>query len=214
MAQDVLYRNNGSGWSKSQCKRFSSTGMSDGVVKNSNGSSWDENYPMEQEYTATFNCQWTQGYNGNGIKLDSATWGDNLYVGDDSSGPKGMRSYIGYDGDAIADFIAGGRVTSVVFYVNLYKTSLNGSPDVHFRPMSLKSAPSSWTDSTVQSGEDVNKHFPNKGYGGYAISAPTTFVNENFQGIALYPYYATAEDAGRFTGKSGYANKLVIKVVK
>ena len=72
-----------------------------------------------------------------GIKLDPATWGDDLFTGDTI----GFQSMLGFDKNDIQTFVADGSITSVKLLINLKSTSLNGSPDVYFCPHVYSSVP-------------------------------------------------------------------------
>lgn len=215
MTKGVLYKFNATTWSKSQSKKMSATAITDGKVRHANATTWYDNYPMEQEYTQLFNVTWTQGYNGSGVKLDPATWGDDLFTGDTVD----FHSMLGFDKTAIQNFVANGSILSVKMVINLKDTSTNGSPDVYFCPHVYSSAPSSldlnnWNKSYLSSFQ-----FPNKQVGGYWITLTKDHIkNPNtgvfFNGIAMYAHTATAEDSGRWNGKSSYTSKLEIKVLK
>jgi hypothetical protein len=215
MSDGVLYKANATTWSKSQSKKFNATTISDGNIKHANASAWFKNYPMEQEYTQNFSVQWTQGYNGSGIKLDPATWGDDLFTGD----TVGFQSMLGFDKNAIQSFVGNGQILSVKLHINLKSTSTNGSPDVYFCPHVYASLPSSLNLSNWNKNYRSSFHFPNKAYGGYWVDLTKDHIKNPstgafWNGIAMYGFTNTAEDSGRWTGKSGYNSELQIKVLK
>src|SRR3982751_4855669 len=111
MSDGVLYKSNGTTWTKSQAKRFDGVNMHDGVVKHSNGTTWYDNYPMEQVYTQKFNMTWCNGYNGSGVKLDPATWGDQPRSG----GSVNFQGLWGFDRTAMKNFVSTGVVQSIKF---------------------------------------------------------------------------------------------------
>src|SRR3954462_12657519 len=101
MSDGVLYKASATAWTKSTCKKFSATGVEDGIVKHASATAWYKNYPMEQVYEQYFNVTWTHGYNGSGVKLDDATWGDHPRSGDATSNFYGLW---GFDTTAIKSF--------------------------------------------------------------------------------------------------------------
>lgn len=215
MGKGVLWKANNTTWSKSQAKKFNDNAMSDGKVLHSNGVTWYENYPMEQEFTQDFPCTWTQGYTSGGTKLWAPSWGDHIYSG----GGDGFKSFIGFDRNAIQNFVGSGQILYVKLLINLKETSLNGSPIVNFYPHDYGSAPASWSGSGINTNYNSQHSFPNKAYGGYwkdltanHVKNPSTGVF--FQGIAVMPKSNTEWDWAVFNGKASYSSKLQIKVLK
>ena len=215
MGKGELLKANATAWSKSQSSKMSATAITDGKVQHANASTWYDNYPMVQEWEWDFGVQWTQGYNASGVKLDPATWGDDLFTGD----TVGFQSMLGFDKTAIQNFVAAGEILSVKLLINLKSTSLNGSPDVYFVPHTYSSIPSSLNRDNWNENYKSSYKFPNKSYGGYWIDLTKNHifhpsVGFYFNGIGMYGFTNTAEDSGRWNGRSSFNSLLRIKVLK
>lgn len=217
MGKGVLYKCNGTTWSKSQAKDTSNTSdiWDNGLIKHSDGTSWFDNYPMEQLYEQTFNATWTQGYQGDGVALYNGTfWEHDLVVGD----PLNFRSLIGFNRSAIQAFIQGGTVTQLQLLINLKSASTDGKADVYFGKHSYDTEPATYTGQGDW-GDQAHKQFPVQGLGGYWISLnPTQATQANgitaISGIAMRAATATAEDMARFNGTTTFTTQLKIKVLK
>jgi hypothetical protein len=217
MGKGVLWKANTSAWSKTICKKFTTTTMSDGKIRHADTSNWYDNYPMEQSYTETFNATWSQGYNGSGTPLDAGVWQGNIITGS-TTNYKGM---FGFNQSAIQNFISGGTVTQLKLLINCYETTANGSPDVTIGKHSYSSKPSgSWNGSTnADWGDFSSLHVPNQALGGYWVTLkPTQATLANMTtaigGIALRGATATNEDMGKFNGVSSFTTQLQITVLK
>lgn len=219
MADKSLKVGNGSAWYEKTVSAKNGTSANERTVKVGNGSSWYVNYPRIKEYSAFFDCTFTQGYNLNNVKLDPPTWGDGIYTG----GSAGMKSLIGFNKNDIAAFVAGGTITQVVLLINLETTSLNGHPTVNFVPHAFDSYPPQWDDYGINTSYLTQYTFPNRsespGLGGWWKTLTANHIinpyNGNyFSGIAVKPAANTEEDYGKFTGKSNFNSQLKIFVMK
>jgi hypothetical protein len=217
MGKGVLWKANTSTWSKTICKKFTTSTMSDGKVRHADTTTWYDNYPMEQYFTETFNATWSQGYNGSGTALDAGVWQGNIITGS-TTNYKGM---FGFNQSAIQNFISGGTVTELKLLINCYETTANGSPDVTIGKHSYSSKPSgSWNGSTnADWGDYSSLHVPNQQLGGYWVTLkPTQATLANMStaigGIALRGATATNEDMGKFNGVNSFTTKLQITVLK
>ena len=217
MGKGVLWKANTSTWSKTICKKFTTSTMSDGKIRHADTTNWYDNYPMEQYFTETFNATWSQGYNGSGTALDAGVWQGNIITGS-TTNYKGM---FGFNQSAIQNFISGGTVTELKLLINCYETTANGSPDVTIGKHSYSSKPSgSWNGSTnADWGDYSSLHVPNQQLGGYWVTLkPTQATLANMStaigGIALRGATATNEDMGKFNGVNSFTTKLQITVLK
>ena len=102
MSDGVLYKFNASTWSKSVAKKFNATTVSDGQVKHANATTWYKNYPMETLQTQTFHATWSNGWRGDGVKLDLGVWNHNILVGS----PTNYMGMYGFDKTAIQNFLS------------------------------------------------------------------------------------------------------------
>lgn len=219
MSDGVLYKANATTWSKSVAKKFNASGIEDGVVKHANASTWFKNYPMEQYYTQTFSATWSQGWRGDGVRLDDGVWQGNILVGSTT----GFRGMLGFNQGAIQAFLGSGsfgNVTSAKLWINCYETSTNGSPDVQIGKHSYSSKPAgSWNGENTDYGDMSTLHVPNQALGGYMITLhPTQITLANgitaIGGIALRAEANTDENYGKFNGVSSYNSQLEITVLK
>src|SRR3982750_308556 len=101
MAKGELLKANASAWSESQCQKMNATIASGGKVQHANASTWFDNYPMVGETTATFTATWSQGFRGDGVRLDDGVWQGNVLVAS-TTDYKGM---FGFDKNAIQAFL-------------------------------------------------------------------------------------------------------------
>lgn len=222
MGKGVIYKCNGSTWSKSTVQdtgNTTSTTWDAGLIKHCNGSTWYDNYPMEQSYTQTFNATWSQGWKGDGTRLDEGVWNENILTGSTT----GFRGMLGFNQSAIQAFLGTGdygNVTSARLLINCYETTLNGAPDVQIGKHSYKSLPSgTWTGQNTDWGDLSTLHVPNKATGGYWITLKNTQITQidkktAIGGFSLRGASNTDEDMGKFSGVKTYTSKLEITVLK
>jgi hypothetical protein len=217
LSDGVLYKANATTWSKSQSKKMNASAISDGQVRHANATTWFDNYPMEQVFTQEFDVVWTQAYNGSGVKLDAATWGDHPRCGDSAN----FQGLFGFDRTAIANFISGGVVQSVKFSCRFDDPSHAGSPTVNFCPHIYTSKPTTWSSSQLNKNYKATSQFLQTG-ADYTrtITLPTgALTNVNMAGVAIYATTA-AGDSARFAGKttshdlSWFNSSLEIQVLK
>jgi hypothetical protein len=215
MSKGVLYKANGSAWSKSQAKKGNGSVMSATVVKHSNGSTWYDNYPMEQLYTDKFTATWSQGWIWNGTRLDDTAWYNRIIVGSST----GYRGMYGFKQSDIAAFIGNGVVQSARLHLNCYETTTNGAPDVQFGKHSYTSEPAgTWTGQNVDWTNYSSLHVPNKATGGYWVTLnPSQIRMSNgaaLGGIALRAASNTDENMGKFSSYTDFTTELEITVLK
>jgi hypothetical protein len=219
MADGVLYKANATTWTKSQAKKFNAATMTDGQVRHANATTWYDNYPMEQYYTKTFNATWSQGWRGDGVRLDDGVWKGNVLVGSTT----GFRGMFGFDQAAIQAFLGPakyGNVTSARLLINCYETTTNGSPDVAIGKHSYSSKPAgTWTGQNTDYGNGATLHVPNGATGGYWVTLPNATITlvdgyTAIGGIALKATSNTDENHGKFSGVSSFTTKLEITVLK
>ena len=220
MSDGVLYKANATTWTKSQNKKSNATTISDGQVKHANATTWFKNYPMEQAYTQTFNATWSNGWRGDGVKLDLGVWNHNILVGSTTN----YMGMFGFDKTAIQNFLKPntdfGGVTSAKLYIYCYETTTNGAPDVLIGKHSYTAEPSgTWSGANTDYGNGTLLHVPNQGLGEYIVTLPNAQITladkrTAIGGIAMKGQTATDENHGKFKGFNTYTTKLVITVVK
>jgi hypothetical protein len=217
MSKGVLYKANGSAWSKSQAMKGNGDYMTKGKIMHSNGTTWYDNFPMEEYFTREFPVTWSQGYKVDGTPLHDTAWYGNIITGSTTN----YRGMLGFNQGEINSFISGGTVTSAKLLINCYETTLNGSPDVVIGKHQYTSEPaegSYWNGETnAYWGDYSTLHVPNKKTGGYWVTlkpSQITFNGKAIGGIALRGASATAEDMGKFSGKNQFTSKLQITVLK
>lgn len=218
MSDGVLYKSNGTTWTKSVCKRSEAgTSIVDGVLKHSNGVTWYDNYPMEQVYTQSFSVVWTQAYNGSGVKLDTGTWGDHPRSGDSAN----FQGLFGFDRTAMVDFVEGGVIQSIKITVMFDDPSHAGNPTVNFCPHTYTSKPTTWSSANLNKTYKTTSQFNQTG-SNYTrtITLPDgAWLGGNMGGIAIYGTTAAA-DSARFAGKTTshdmtwYNTQLELQVLK
>lgn len=215
----MLYKANTTTWNKTIAKKFNTANMSDGKVRHADATTWYDNYPMETYVTQTFNATWSQGWIGNGTRLDDGVWQGNILTASTSN----YRGMLGFDKAAIQAFLGAGvfgNVTSAKLWINCYETTVNGSPDVTIGKHSYSSKPNgTWTGENTDFGDSSSLHVPNGATGGYMINLnPTqlTFTDgySAVGGFVLMGASATNEDHGKFNGVNSYTSKLEITVLK
>ena len=220
MTKGVLYKCNGSAWTKSLAKKCNGSSWTDGKVRHCDGSAWYDNYPMETLQTQQFSATWSQGYLGSGTPLDDGVWQGNIITGSTTN----YRGMFGFNQSAIQSFLGSGQfgnVQSARLLINCYETTVNGSPDVVIGKHSYTSEPSgSWNGSTnADWGDSSTLHVPNGQLGGYWITLnPTQITMANgttaIGGIALRGATALNEDMGKFNGVSSFNTILEVTVLK
>lgn len=217
MSDGVLYKANGSVWTKSLARKAQGSIYTDTVVKHANGSVWYDNFPMEQVYTQKFNVVWTQAYNGSGVKLDPATWGDHPRSGDSVN----FQGLFGFDRTAMLNFVEGGVVQALKFTCMFDDPSHAGNPTVNFCPHIYASKPTSFSSTYINKNYKATSQFNQTG-ANYTrtINLPlTAWNNVNFCGVAIYGTTAAA-DSARFAGKTtshslnAYTSQVEIQVLK
>ena len=217
MADGVLYKSSASGWSKTVCKKSSASGWTDGKVQHSNGSNWFDNYPMEQLYESYFNVQWTQGYNGAGVKLDAGTWGDHPKSGDSID----FKGVWGFDRAAMQSFVGNGVIQQIKLEIKLQDPGHQGNPDVWFAPHTYTSKPAPWNEANVFTEHQVKSTFVQTGG---AITRWITFPPAAWMGGNLAGFRADgaaeASDSATFAGKTtshgitAFNSRIYIQVLK
>ena len=217
MSDGVLYKANATAWTKSQSKKANATVVSDGNVKHANATTWFKNYPMEQVFTQSFGVVWTHAYNGSGVQLDPATWGDHPRAGDSVN----FQGLFGFDRSAMQTFVGTGVIQSIKFTCMFDDPSHAGNPIVNFAPHVYTAKPSSYNgvnanknfsaqSTFVQSGADYTR----------TITLPIgAWLSGNMGGILIYAD-ATAGNSVRFAGKTtshtlnAYNSIIEISVLK
>jgi hypothetical protein len=219
MGKGVLYKSNGSSWSKSLARKANDSRVADTIVKHSDGSSWYDNFPMEQYYTKTFIATWSQGWRGDGVRLDDGVWKGNILVGSTTN----FRGMLGFNKNDIQAFLGPnkfGNVTSARLLINCYETTTNGSPDVQIGKHSYASKPAgTWTGQNSDWGDLSSLHVPNQALGGYWVTLKPTQITlaDGYTAIGGFSFRAEAatnENHGKFNGVSSFASKLEVTVLK
>lgn len=220
MTKGVLYKFNASTYSKSFAKKYNGNAESDGKVMHGNASTMFDNYPMEQEFTQTFDVKWSNGWRGDGVKLDKGVWQTNILVGSTTN----YMGMYGFDKNAIQAFLAPnkdfGGVTKALLYVNCYETTTNGSPDVLIGKHSYASeVAGTWNGQNTDYGDSSKLHVPNQALGGYQVTlnpSQITLADRRtaIGGIAIKGETATSENHGKFNGVNSYNTRLIITVLK
>jgi hypothetical protein len=220
MSDGVLYKMNATTASKSQSKKMNATTVSDGKVRHANATTWYDNYPMEKEYTQTFKAIWSNGWRGDGVKLDETAWYSHVLTGSET----GFRGMYGFDKNAIQAFLHPdklfGGVTEAKFHLHCYETTLNGSPDVVIGKHSYTSEPSgTWTGQNTDYGDSSSLHVPNQAIGGYWVTLKPSQITMSDKytaigGIAMKGQSNTDENMGKFSSYSAFDTELIITVLK
>jgi hypothetical protein len=219
MGKGVLYKYNGSAESKSLCNRYNGITQYNGKIMHSDNTQMYDNYPMEQYITKTFYATWSQGWLGNGTRLDEGVWQQNILVGSTT----GFRGMLGFDKNAIQAHLGPntfGNVTSAKLWINCYETTTNGSPDVQIGKHSYTSKPAgTWTGQNTDFGDYAPLHVPNQALGGYMINLNPTQITladgrTAIGGFALRAEANTSENHGKFNGVKTYASRLDVTVLK
>jgi hypothetical protein len=220
LGKGVLYKYNATTESKSQNKKFNATTQLDGKVQHASATTIYDNYPMETEQTKTFSAIWSNGWRGDGVKLDVGVWNHNVLVAS-------TTNYMGMWGFNKADIQAWlkpntdfGGVTRAWLYVNCYETTTNGSPDVLIGKHSYSSEPAgTWNGQNTDYGNNASLHVPNQALGGYVVALPTQFMTladrrTAIGGVAMKGATAEAENHGKFNGYNTYNVRLEVTVLK
>ncbi|HSW76119.1 MAG TPA: hypothetical protein VLG50_03700 [Candidatus Saccharimonadales bacterium] len=214
MSDGVLYKANASTWSKSVSKKFGSNWVDDGVVKHANASTWFKNYPMEQEYEQYFSSTWSKAYQSAGIPLDTGVWGDQLWSG--GSQMQG-KTLIGFDKNAINNFVAAGQLLDIQIIINLEPYTHNGNGTAYFAPHQYTAQPSHFDWVNINQNYITSKTFIKGAWGGYWIDLPNTVytaMNASMGGICIYSNDNSDVNSLQFTGRSGYNTQLYVRVLK
>jgi len=219
LGKGVLWKANTIDWTKTFAKKFNATTMTDGKVRHADTANWYDNYPMEQYFTQTFDATWSQGWIGNGTRLDDGVWQGNILTASTSN----YRGMLGFNQGAIQAFLGSGNfgnVTNAKLWINCYETTTNSSPDVLFGKHFYSSEPSgTWTGQNVDWGDQSSLHVPNQALGGYMVNLNPSQITLSDRytaigGFALRGATATNEDHGKFNGVNSYTSKLEITVLK
>lgn len=220
MAKGELLKANATIWSKSQCQKMNATTFSDGKVHHANATTWFDNYPMEAPQTKTFTATWSQGFRGDGVRLDDGVWKGNILTAS-TTDYKGM---LGFNKNDIQAWLGSGEfgdVLSARLLINCYETSANGAPDIQIGKHSFASEPSgNWDGKTnADWGDDTLFHINNNATGGYWITLNPTQITladkkTAIGGIAIRGQSATNENHAKFNGVSSFDSKLEITVLK
>lgn len=219
MGKGVLWKATTNTWSKTFCKKFTTNAMFDGKVRHADTTNWYDNYPMEQLVSQKFDATWSQGWIGNGTRLDDGVWQGNILTASTSN----YRGMFGFNQGAIQAFLGSGEfgnVQSARLWINCYETTTNGSPDIQIGKHSYSSKPAgTWTGQNCDWGDQSSLHVPNQALGGYMINLnPSQITLSNrytaIGGFALRGASATNEDHGKFNGVNSYNTQLEITVLK
>lgn len=218
MVKGVIYKNNGKVWSKSTVQdtgNTTSTTWDAGLIKHWSGSTWDMNYPMEQSYVKTFNATWSQGWKGDGTRLDAGVWKGNILVASTTN----FRGLMGFNKTDISSFVSTGVITKLRLQINCYETTLNGSPDIKIGKHSYTAVPAStWTGANAEWTDYSTLHVNNGATGAYWVTLKNTQLymanGSMIGGIAFMGMSATDEDHGKLSGVSSYTSKLEVTVLK
>jgi hypothetical protein len=214
MSDGKLFKFNATTYSKSVAKKFNATSVSDGKVRHANASTWYDNYPMEQLYTAKFPAIWSQGWMGDGTRLDDTAWYNRIITGSTT----GYRGMYGFRQSDIASFIGSGVVQSARLHLHCFETTTNGSPDVQFGKHTYTSEPSgTWTGQNTSWTDYSSLHVPNQAVGGYWVNLNPSQIRYNgvaIGGIALRGESNTSENMGKFSSYTDFTTELEITVLK
>lgn len=223
MSDGVLYKSNGSTWTKSVSKKFDGINVHDGVVKHSNGTTWYDNYPMEQIYEQYFNVTWTHGYKwGTGQLLDEATWGDHPRCGDATADFMGMW---GFDNAALKSFVSTGVIQLMQIQVMFDDPSHSSNPYVYFGAHTYRQTtkPTTFSQSYVSTAAAniVYHTFTQTGadFSTWITLPNSAWLNGTMGGVYVHAS-ATAGNSARFAGKTtsnglnGYNTRLYVQVLK
>jgi len=220
MGKGVLYKYTTSSQSKTICKKYTTSAENDGRIYHYDISNQYTNYPMEEYYTYTFDATWSQGWRGDGVRLDDGVWQGNILTGSTTN----YRGMFGFNKTAIQNVLGPGdfgNVTSAKLWVNCYEGTTYGSPDIQIGKHSYTGEPSgNWNGTTnADWGDYSTLHVPNPNWGGYVITLNNTQITLSDRrtaigGFALRGATALNEDSGKFNGVSSYNTKLEITVYK
>lgn len=214
MSDGYLYKFNATTYSKSVAKKFNATTVSDGVVKHANAATWYKNYPMTQVYTSTFNATWSQGWLGDGTRLDDGVWNGNIITGSTTN----YRGMLGFSQSAIKSFIGTGVVQSARLLIHCYETTTNGAPDVQIGKHTYTAEPAgTWTGANAYWDDMSTLHVNNNALADYWVTLKPSQILYNgnaIGGVALRGATATNEDMGKFSGVNTFTSKLEITVLK
>jgi hypothetical protein len=217
LTEKIFQVGNGSSWYEKTVSPNNGASFHERTVKVGNGSAWYTSYPRESYWTETFNATWSQGWRGDGVPLHDTSWYGNIITGSTTN----YRGMLGFNRDAMRDFIADGIVTDVRLLINCYETTANGSPDVQIGKHIWLSEPYegwNWNGSEGADWSDYTPlHVPNQALGGYWVvlrPSQMSMGGGTIGGVALRGATATNEDMGKFNGVGSFTSKLQITVLK
>lgn len=197
---------------------MSASAITDGKVQHANATTWFDNYPMETSQSQTFNVVWTQAYNGSGVKLDPATWGDHPRAGDSI----GFIGLWGFDNTALKSFVSTGTIQKIEYTIMFDDPSHAGNPSLRFGAHIYKSKPTntSWDDINNLYTTDSQFNQTGSNYT-RTISLPIgAWIGGNMGGLTVWATSNTAGNSARFAGKTtshsmnAYNSTLKITVLK
>lgn len=218
MGKGELLKANATAWSKSQSQKMNATTASDGKVQHANATTWFDNYPMETVQEQYFNVVWTQAYNGSGVKLDAATWGDHPRAGDSI----GFRGLWGFDNAAMKSFVGTGTIQKLQVEVMFDDPSHAGNPSLRFGAHIYKSKPSSANWNDINNLYTTDSQFMQTGsnYTRWITLPNAAWIDGNMGGMAVWATANTAGNSARFAGKTtshsmnSFNTRLLIQVLK
>lgn len=220
MTKGVIYKFNATTYSDSKCEKANATTWTGGNIEHANATTWYDNFPMEYEQTKTFSAIWSNGWRGDGVKLDKGVWQNNILVASDTN----YMGMYGFDKAGIQAWLKPGvdfgGVTKAQLYLYCYETTTNGSPDVAIGKHSYSSEPSgTWNGQNTDYGNGTLLHVPNQGLGQYIVNLPVAQITladkrTAIGGIAMKGQTAVDENHGKFRGYNSFDVRLVITVLK
>jgi hypothetical protein len=229
VTKGVVYKNNGTTWTKCTVKdtgNGTSTTWDDGKIQHwyAGGNKWEDNYPMEQLYEQYFNVTWTHGYKwGTGQILDEATWGNHPRCGDATADFCGMW---GFDNTALKNFVTStGKIQKLQIEVMFDDPTHASNPYVYFgaHTYAQSTAPTSFSQSKVNttSTNIVYHTFVQTGadFSTWITLPITAYLSGTMGGVYVHAS-ATAGNSARFAGKTtsnglnAYTSRLYVQVLK
>jgi hypothetical protein len=217
LTKGELLKFNATTYSKSTCNKMSASAITDGKVQHADATTWFDNYPMETLQEQYFDVVWTHAYNGSGVKLDQATWGDHPRSGDTID----FKGAWGFDRTAMRNFVANGKVQWIQLEVKFIDPSHAGNPDVWFAPHTYTSKPASWNEGNVNTTYQEKQTFNQTGadYVRHIFFDSGAWLNGNLAGFRA-DGMAEPSDSVRFAGKTtshgvnAFVSRILIQVLK